>query len=252
MRRDPLLALAEDVTNALALSTAPTVLMVNIIPAHECYAWFPGGGHKKIGAKWSTTLDELVNRPYEWAKEQRKQGTPGPLVTSRLLDETAELTAERQYDINWSAASMSGDAIRKAQKEADAVIGQDRLPTFSDRENLPYTNALVMEIARRHPAAPTAGPDCAKKPERFLGPNPEPDPYDVCFGFGSLSLIYSGPGSTRYGYSIPGDAQVRLVLADTSVFLSCAMSLAVFDITKAAENGEGIAPIHKQMTGSIR
>ncbi|KAJ3509592.1 hypothetical protein NLJ89_g5142 [Agrocybe chaxingu] len=140
---DPLLALAEDVTNALALSTAPTVFMVNAVPALRYVpAWLPGGGYKKIWAKWARTLSELVNRPYERVKEQRKLGTAESSVTSRLLDETAELTPEREHDIKWSAASMYGggadttmpsiialflamvlypNAINKAQEEIDAV-----------------------------------------------------------------------------------------------------------------------------------
>ena len=36
----------------------------------------------------------------------------------------------------------------KAQKELDAVVGQDRLPEFSDRSLLPYTNAILKEVIR--------------------------------------------------------------------------------------------------------
>lgn len=34
----------------------------------------------------------------------------------------------------------------KAQREIDAVVGGDRLPTFADREDLPYIDALVKEV----------------------------------------------------------------------------------------------------------
>ena len=47
------------------------------------------------------------------------------------------------------------DAARKAQAELDAVIGQDRLPRFSDRQSLPYINALVLEVMRWHSVTPT-------------------------------------------------------------------------------------------------
>ena len=42
----------------------------------------------------------------------------------------------------------------KAQAEIDNVIGRDRLPTFEDRPNLPYVDALVKEVLRWGPVAP--------------------------------------------------------------------------------------------------
>ena len=47
------------------------------------------------------------------------------------------------------------DVARKAQAELDAVVGTDRLPRFSDRENLPYTNAVVLETMRWYCVTPT-------------------------------------------------------------------------------------------------
>jgi len=47
------------------------------------------------------------------------------------------------------------DVVRKAQAELDTVVGQDRLPSFSDRESLPYINALVLEVLRWHCVTPT-------------------------------------------------------------------------------------------------
>jgi hypothetical protein len=41
-------------------------------------------------------------------------------------------------------------------------------------------------------------------------------------------------------------------LADASIFMSCAMSLAVFNVTKAVENGVVVEPVHEQLTGTIR
>lgn len=43
---------------------------------------------------------------------------------------------------------------RKAQEELDRVIGSDRLPTFADRDRLPYISALVMEVLRWIPIGP--------------------------------------------------------------------------------------------------
>ena len=41
-------------------------------------------------------------------------------------------------------------------------------------------------------------------------------------------------------------------MADSSIFISCAMSLAVFDISKCVENGKVIEPVHENTTGTIR
>ncbi|KAJ7192874.1 cytochrome P450, partial [Mycena pura] len=43
--------------------------------------------------------------------------------------------------------------IPRAQREIDAVVGQDRLPSFKDRPHLPYVEALVRETVRWRPAA---------------------------------------------------------------------------------------------------
>ena len=36
----------------------------------------------------------------------------------------------------------------KAQEELDRVLGGERLPDFSDQENLPYISAIVKELFR--------------------------------------------------------------------------------------------------------
>ena len=42
----------------------------------------------------------------------------------------------------------------RAQAEIDAVVGTNRLPDFDDRPNLPYVEAILMEILRMYPVAP--------------------------------------------------------------------------------------------------
>lgn len=40
------------------------------------------------------------------------------------------------------------DVYKKAQEEIDRVVGRERLPDFSDRESLPYLDALLEEVFR--------------------------------------------------------------------------------------------------------
>jgi len=73
-------------------------------------------------------------------------------------------------------------------------------------------------------------------PERHIpGPGKvvQRDPRKVCFGFGRRVC--------------PG-----MYLAEASLFSCFAMSLAVFDIEKATENGVPITPAHENTSGIIR
>ena len=83
-----------------------------------------------------------------------RYGTAIPVYATLYL-----LTA----DLPQSATTMQGaflamslypEAQRKAQEELDLVIGKDRLPEFSDRESLPYVEAVFMECFRWHPQTP--------------------------------------------------------------------------------------------------
>jgi cytochrome P450 len=40
------------------------------------------------------------------------------------------------------------DVVAKAQAELDAVVGPDRLPTFSDEGQLKYLEAVIKEVHR--------------------------------------------------------------------------------------------------------
>jgi hypothetical protein len=42
----------------------------------------------------------------------------------------------------------------KAQDELDSVVGRERLPTFEDRPNLPFIDAMCMEVFRWRPITP--------------------------------------------------------------------------------------------------
>ena len=43
---------------------------------------------------------------------------------------------------------------RRAQAELDAVVGRDRLPTFTDKPRLPYIEALCKELMRWNMVTP--------------------------------------------------------------------------------------------------
>ncbi|KAF1952599.1 cytochrome P450 oxidoreductase OrdA-like protein [Byssothecium circinans] len=162
------------------------------------------------------------------------------------------------------------DVQAKAREEIDRVVGPDRLPGFQDRDKLPYIEAVIKETLRWHPLAPIGPPHLADeedefrgyripkgamilpsikwfssdpavypdpeafKPERFLGPNPQPDPAKYIFGFGRRIC----PGR---------------LLADSNIFLTIAQTLAVFDIRKAVdkETGRVVEPMVGTTAGLV-
>ncbi|KZT56625.1 cytochrome P450 [Calocera cornea HHB12733] len=60
------------------------------------------------------------------------------------------------------ALLLHPEIMLKAHAELDAIIG-DRMPTFEDRDRLPYISAIVKEVARWHPAAPSGVPHSASE-----------------------------------------------------------------------------------------
>jgi cytochrome P450 len=285
---DPFVTLADKATEQFALSTTPGFL-VNLVPSlRHIPDWFPGASFKKTAKEWSATLNQMVDQPYNFVKKQIAAGSAEPSYVSKLV-EGKVLSPEQEFEIKWSSASLySGGADTtvsaiysffkamalnpevqaKAQAEIDAVVGNDRLPNFEDRDLLPYVHALTLEAMRWHSVVPTSVPHrvtednifqgyfipkgslvlanlwqmnhdpeiysdpMSFKPERFLGSAPDLDPRDVCFGFGRRIC----PGR---------------VLADASIFISCAMALAVFNISKYSEDGKVVEPDTDQSTGTI-
>lgn len=58
---------------------------------------------------------------------------------------------------------------KKAQDELDRVVGRTRLPDFSDRESLPYINAVVRELTRWNSVAPLALPHAVLEDDEYNG-----------------------------------------------------------------------------------
>ncbi|KAL4864886.1 cytochrome P450 [Aspergillus spectabilis] len=144
-------------------------------------SWFPGAGFKSTAEKWRTTLLTTIEKPYHLVRVQMGRGTyPDPYLSS-LLEEFRgrSLTVEEERVIKWTAGSLhTGGADttvstlstffldmalhpyiqKRAQEELDSLLGRSTLPTFVDREKLPYINAVIKESLRWHPVAPIGIP----------------------------------------------------------------------------------------------
>ncbi|PBK93436.1 cytochrome P450 [Armillaria gallica] len=288
---DLFVELAEKAMYQFSLSVTSGRFLVNLIPSLRYIPdWFPGAEFKRIAKSWASTRSDMVEKPYEYVKQQMSTGEARISFTSKQLD--ACTSAEEEVNIKWLTASLYSSGVdttaasiyaffkamilfpevqAKAQAEIDAVVGNDRLPGFDDREHLPYINALVLEVSRWHAVAPTGVPHLVTEddvhsgyfipkgsvvfanirnmlhdpavydkpsefmPERFIrteNKEPELDPYNVSFGFGRRIC----PGR---------------VLADASIFISCAMVLAVFNVSKYCEDGIIFEPDIETTSGAV-
>ena len=58
---------------------------------------------------------------------------------------------------------------RRAQEEIDRILGPNKIPSYIDRENLPYIDALVKETLRWHPVAPMGIPHLCTQDDIYEG-----------------------------------------------------------------------------------
>ncbi|KAI0774796.1 cytochrome P450 [Trametes elegans] len=147
-----------------------TIPMLRYLPS-----WLPGVQFKRQAALWKAQTCAYGDRLFEAGKASFAHGTTDSVI-GRLLGscdglvdgETKELcigvttmsyvggveTTHIVSQVFFLAMAMHPDAQRNAQDELDSVVGVDKLPTFADRESLPYINALLKEVLRWHTMAP--------------------------------------------------------------------------------------------------
>jgi cytochrome P450 len=59
--------------------------------------------------------------------------------------------------------------VKKAQEELDRVVDKGQLPTFSDRGDLPYIDAVVKEVLRWNPPFPISLPNRVIQDDVYRG-----------------------------------------------------------------------------------
>jgi cytochrome P450 len=291
-KEDPLVRIVDEALEQFSDACVPGKWIVDVIPWLEILPeWFPGAQFKRTARVAKKRAVTMVESPFAFAKQQVASGSDGVSYVSKMLEQhDSNNSSEHEDTIKWTATTMYGagaDTIvytmasfflamsvypeiqKKAQAEIDHTVGNSRLPNFSDRENLPYVDAIITETLRWFPILPLALPHAADeegtfdghripkgavllpnvwwfthdpatyhepmefKPERYFEPYNEPPPSNVIWGFGRRIC----PGR---------------VFADASLYLSCAQTLAVFDIRKAVDrSGKEIEPQIEHQAGIL-
>ncbi|KAJ7723811.1 cytochrome P450 [Mycena metata] len=292
--QDPFLELFNLRANIFARTTQPTAFLVNVLPILRYRpGWLPGGRSRTMAKEWAKIIQNTVDVPHEYVKNQMASGTADNSFTSTLLQERPEddhlikwaasaiqaggsSTTSSQLEAFFLAMCLYPEVQAEAQRELDRVVGADRLPNISDRRHLPYLNALCKEVLRWHNAVPTGIPHRTREdfiyqrkgaqpvlipkdsliipniwnmthdsknysdpmrfdPSRFIAAetkHAEEDPARICFGYGRRIC----PGR---------------LLADTTIFLTCGMVLAVVNVNKIYRDGVAVQPRLGQTTGTV-
>ncbi len=73
--------------------------------------------------------------------------------------------------LRWAILYMMGypEIQTKVQQEIDDVVGRDRLPNLSDKDQMPYTEATIMEVQRIATIVPLGVPHRASEDTTFCG-----------------------------------------------------------------------------------
>ncbi|EUC65968.1 cytochrome P450 family protein, partial [Rhizoctonia solani AG-3 Rhs1AP] len=189
---DDWIARASAATDHIAQAAQPTKFIVNFIPALKYLpGWFPGMGWKQTLKNWREHKEYTTAAPYNWTKEQIRNGTAAPSIVQNLLSAFPDYTPDVDDDahIELMSATMFGGGLEtsiatasffilamvlypkvalKVQEELDRVLGAaERFPTVHDREQLPYVRRTLLELLRWQPVNPLALPHAAMDDDEY-------------------------------------------------------------------------------------
>ncbi|OCH88028.1 cytochrome P450 [Obba rivulosa] len=190
---DPYLAIARK-SAAAAEGLVSGAFIVEFLPfLRHIPTWFPGAGFKRQAARGKEDFDALLYVPFNDVKATRDKGHAAPSILNEMLDKCSDVKGASGIDEDVAralSAVMYGagadttyattqtfflamvlypDVQRKAQAQLDLVVGSGRLPEYSDRESLPYINAIVRECTRWMPVLPLGVPHACIADDEYNG-----------------------------------------------------------------------------------
>ncbi len=99
----------------------------------------------------------------------------GEILTEELIKDSAAVAYAAGADTTVStlatfilAMTLHPEAQKRAQTELDAIL-DDRLPTFADKDSLPYVTAVMKEVLRWIPVLPLAVPHRTVNSDQYKG-----------------------------------------------------------------------------------
>ncbi|KJA16690.1 hypothetical protein HYPSUDRAFT_219350 [Hypholoma sublateritium FD-334 SS-4] len=192
---DEYLSDADKIMKIAGEGTLPGAHIVDMIPSLKYIpSWFPFNNIQKLAREGRTMAYRTIDKPYEFVRQQMKQGIDRPSCTAEFIhayeSELGGLDPESEGLIKWGSGSLYApgsettysvtlsfihamalfpNVQEKIQTEIDSVIGSHRLPNISDRANLPYVCAAIKEALRWNPVAPLSVPRRTSKDDYYNG-----------------------------------------------------------------------------------
>ncbi|KAG2068179.1 cytochrome P450 [Suillus decipiens] len=197
-RNDPLVQTVEEaLIPGLTLLTPERALMLKTFPFLLKLPDWCWGSSIKRGARASTKrVNKMANVPFRYVQQHMADGSY-PIQSSMVAENLRRMERQEEaykpafenalkkaattaivasYETTSAtlmvfvlAMVLYPDVQKRAQAEIDAVVGRDRLPTFEDRESLPYINAIVRETFRWEPVVPLGVPHATMSDDIYDG-----------------------------------------------------------------------------------
>ncbi|KAI0036377.1 cytochrome P450 [Vararia minispora EC-137] len=136
-------------------------------------SWLPFQRRAAAGRKM---VDIMITKPFERVKQDITEGKARPSIALDIFSGNQDELSQQMYGrALWTTASMYAAGAEstfatiltfilamvlwpekqsRAQQELDAVLGYGQLPAVSDRERLPYIEAVMKETMRWNPMLP--------------------------------------------------------------------------------------------------
>ncbi|KAF4901314.1 Cytochrome P450 monooxygenase COX2 [Colletotrichum fructicola] len=288
---DPYVKIADDAMYATGNGGAPANSIVDVFPpARHLPNWLARDWSLKFAREWGWAIQKLHNVPFAVAQDEVARGKENPSFAHTLL-ETYNSNAKNGLDNEWSLDDIKGAAgaifiagadttwativvfvlnmvlhpeiQQKAQALIDRVVGQERLPTLSDRPSLQYIDHIVQEVYRWSPLAPLGIPHKSLENDVYNGmfipkgsiifANSRAMTQDERIYRDPKSFNpdrYKPPSAGGHGEPLPlgqfGFGRrvcVGRFLADNSVWIAAATMLATLNIgKKVGRDGQVIEP----------
>ncbi|KIM82450.1 hypothetical protein PILCRDRAFT_70736 [Piloderma croceum F 1598] len=284
--QDPFVHLTDIVLWQFSKCNEPSAYLVDAFPFLRYLPdWMLGSGFKWTVHHFWSTLQQFMEDPFRFTKEQMEAGTAVPSFTTQQLEALdPKLPQQTAIEIvKWAGALMlAGELVsmdlifflamakhqdiqHQGKAEIDAVVGSNQLPTFEDLQNLLYMHAIVKETLHWQVVAPSIMEDdvyCGWRIPKGSGilanvwkmmhdEEIYKDPYTFNPGRFLGSTPERDPADFVFGYGR------RLCLgngfAGQSLFITMATTLATLSIHKAQnEQGIEVDPVIEEVSGPIR